>query len=225
MSADQPFESALERAHAVYNRLGVADIARLPVETAPAPRRYRANKGDPPLRILAQRQKADYYGTLGDNAIATGGPTTYRGRFLLIEAKADIGHNGKPKTSLAITRPTKRSSGRIAYSPGLKLHQLEALVAAADFGAVVAVVWCSGPPLREQRLVFTEPALRDALDQYNNGARKSLPASAGHEYAFELVGTDLIANYLETVIEDLINRETAAGHGCAGNPTKERCDG
>jgi len=152
------FEDDLDRTHAALRVAGVADIARLPVDTAPAPGRISDPTGKirpGQLRVLRQRQSFDYRGVLKG------------GRSIAVEAKATTSR----KTSIKIG------------PGGIRPHQLDALADQyARFNQIGIVVWRNGP----DRLVLLPGAVIEAHHRFSIGERKSIPASAFARY--RLVG-------------------------------------
>lgn len=118
--AGDAFERMLEVTHRMYLARGVADIYKLPVPTAPAPRHVRGAHGG--LRVLSERQRCDYTGHLIGS-----------GRAVYMEAKSCH----EPMGRLPII-------GNSRSGFGIKQHQLEALAAADDHGAIGAIVWQNG---------------------------------------------------------------------------------
>lgn len=170
-SGGKAFEAILEQTHAWYRQNKIADIDKLPVATAPMPRAWIAREHQAKggmARILSERQRADYFGVMGGDIKLPPNPRNHgMGCCIQMEAKSQI----EAAKSLPITRPDQKGYG-------LKAHQLEGLVRAADFGALVAVVWRNGP----NGLVFGEPVLRDAWNKFRLGQIKRLEASDATPY-------------------------------------------
>lgn len=147
------FENALEGAHDYYRWANVADVFRLPVPTQPMPKSWlRDPRQFGTARMLASRQRADYFGAFGPEA----GPRLH-GRAIAMEAK----HYSERVASMLILRDNQKGAG-------LKIHQLEALVDGwRRFGIVGVVVWGNGLAGnlfdRAERGVLLPPALEAAL--------------------------------------------------------------
>ena len=157
----EDFEAALETTHQVYAHEGVALLEKLPVATAPMPKAWLSPAGRSRAgicRILCQRARFDYYGTLGPEA---GGGRN--GRAVAIEAK----HSQHEAPSLPIVEGTMHR--------GLAVHQLKACAeAAARFGTLACVVWKAA----DHRVLFPPSVLIEAVREN----WRALPAVDGLPY-------------------------------------------
>lgn len=148
------FEGDLEWTHDIYRRERRADIFRLPVNTAPMPRAWVSDpKRSGICRILSERQRADYFGTMNK---------AFHSRAIAMEAK----FVSERKPSLAIVREGEKGAG-------LKMHQLEHLVRGwTDFGCLGVLVWKNGT----ERLMFMPPLLVWAYNEVRLGKIRRLQA-------------------------------------------------
>lgn len=143
-ASGKDFEQALEITHDWYRLKLIADVYRLPVNTAPMPPGWmRDPKRSGIARILCERQRADYGGFLHKS-----------GRAVVMEAKA--------LTTRARSLPIIPEKGK---GSGLKMHQLRALVEAHRWGAFAALVWRNG----EERLVVPGKVLEQLLHEARLG--------------------------------------------------------
>lgn len=175
------FENDLEWTHGRFRIAGRADVFKLPVETAPIPRAWLR---DPTAhggmcRILSARQRADYFGAVGP------AEPDLLGRALVMEAK----YSSERAASIPILREDQKGSG-------LKAHQLEALVNAAAFGTLAAVVWRNG----HERLIFLPDVLAWAWAEFRLGKIKRLAAVDGVPYMREGDGGNVIDDWLTPLL-------------------------
>lgn len=166
------FEKDLELQHLRYRTEGSADIFKLPVSTQPMPPSWLRDPRKAGIaRLLAERQRADYCGTLKG------------GRCIQMEAKA----TKELERSMNVVRPDMTGGG-------LKLHQFEALVRARELGALAAVVWQNGPQL----LVLAGADLGKAWYEYRLGRWKRLDrlfmTAVPKEHGLNWLGTALAAD-------------------------------
>lgn len=155
------FEAALEYTHAAYRAAGLADIWRLPVDTAPMPPGWMRNPAQAGIgRILRSRQKGDYAGWLPG------------GRAILMEAKAT---STRARSMNVIPKGGEGS--------GLRAHQLEALADAAAWGVISALVWKNG----EDRIVVPGPVLIDLCRDVKMGKIRRIDRSFGTAFPLSVV--------------------------------------
>lgn len=170
-SQGKHFEHDINLANGEYQRLGMARIEQLPVETQPMPTKWLTREHQPKsgiCRILAQRAPFDYYGTLG---LVGARPPENRGRAIAMECKSS-----GVKTSM----PIGEKSGL------LKPHQLHACAESFRlFGTITVIVWLNG----DQRGVLTPDRIVNADQRYRiQGARsKSIPWSQFMPYKRERI--------------------------------------
>ncbi|MEO0511810.1 MAG: hypothetical protein AAF108_02820 [Planctomycetota bacterium] len=177
------FEKDLEATHTVYDIRGNAKIWRVPVNTAPLPPKALADKSYMGrARVLSEPAPFDYVGVLA-NGVACG-----------IEAKA----NQEEKTSLPISGALTKTGKKQQSRGGVRLHQLEACVEIAWQGGIGIIVWRHG----NRRGVLMPDRVREAMELYRLGNRKSIPWSAFTEYRWrrDLEGR-VLEDWLTPVLE------------------------
>lgn len=177
------FEADLEWTHGKYRAARIADVFKLPVTTQAMPKGWLQDpRKSGVCRILSERQRADYVGTLGPQAGAG-----LLGRSVLMEAK----YTSERAPSLPIIPAGKKSGS------GLKAHQLESLANCAEFGAIGVIVWRNG----HERLVFMPPVVTWAWAKFRLGQVKRLhPVDAIEYHRDGGAGGDAIEDWLSPVL-------------------------
>lgn len=208
------FEADLEYTHRIYRSQLRADIVKLPVPTVPMPRAWLRNPTSHGgiARVLSERQRADYFGTVLASGITD--PLGLKGCHsipIAMEAKA----TSERAASLPIL-----AAGKAGF--GVKIHQLEGLVHGwRRFGTVGVLVWRNG----FERLVIMPPQLDTALSQFRLSTLRRIPIDWAWRYA---AGRDkehdVIEDWLSAVLAWMASPQTEPGSalftGDAGVTTK-----
>jgi len=147
-AAGGDFEAAILKLCELYETKRVAHLARMPVPTAPAPRRGQRARG---LRVLSGQAPFDLYGWTCKCAQAVG-----------VELKS----TAKKERRLPIVGEGKKGSG-------IQKHQLDALASLAGCGGVARIVWSNGGEIG----VLSNDDILQAQALYAEGGRgtRSIP--------------------------------------------------
>ncbi|MGI2905387.1 hypothetical protein [Tolypothrix sp. VBCCA 56010] len=186
----EAFEKHLALLHGFYATKLYAFIDRLPVPTAPAPRRWgAADRNGPPLLMRTARQLSDFAGVVGCRiaALVPAARGSMIGRAVYMEAKAS------KETDKRLPIRGEQQEGF-----GLKAHQLLGLMARAQQArALAAVVWRNGP--KDVLVLPTTEVVRFGRG-FVAGKEKSIPMAA-----FLPVPAD--GGWLESVVVDAVIQE------------------